>query len=106
LDQIRVCEKYFTTYQRFVADQSAISPFLGGKKERKTNAVAILAFSRLLRGVFTKPKTTAKERKKRQKNRKKRPAVMTNFFHTLMGVLIKTKNQKQTRCLPSAQGRS
>ena len=30
LDQFRFCETYFTTYQRFVADQSAISPFLGG----------------------------------------------------------------------------
>ena len=24
------CDTHFTTYQRFVADQSAISPFLGG----------------------------------------------------------------------------
>jgi len=30
LDQFRFCETHFTTYQRFVADQSAISPFLGG----------------------------------------------------------------------------
>ena len=30
LDRFRFCEIYFTTYQRFVADQSAISPFLGG----------------------------------------------------------------------------
>ena len=29
LGQIRFCETHFTTYQRFVADQSAISPFLG-----------------------------------------------------------------------------
>jgi len=30
LDQFRFCETHFTTCQRFVADQSAISPFLGG----------------------------------------------------------------------------
>jgi len=30
LDQFRFCETHFTTYQRFVADQSAISPSLGG----------------------------------------------------------------------------
>jgi len=30
MDQIRFCETHFTTYQRFVADHSAISPFLGG----------------------------------------------------------------------------
>jgi len=30
MDQFRFCETYFTTYQRFVADQSGISPFLGG----------------------------------------------------------------------------
>jgi len=30
LDQFRFCETHFTTYQGFVADQSAISPFLGG----------------------------------------------------------------------------
>ena len=32
LDLFRFCEAHFTTYQRFVADQShgAISPFLGG----------------------------------------------------------------------------
>ena len=28
--QEHFCETHFTTYQRFVADQSAISPFLGG----------------------------------------------------------------------------
>jgi len=31
---IKVCEIHFTTYQRFVADHSAISPFLGGVKPR------------------------------------------------------------------------
>jgi len=30
LDRFRFCETHFTTYQRFVADRSAISPFLGG----------------------------------------------------------------------------
>jgi len=30
LDQFRFCETHFTTYQRFVTNQSAISPFLGG----------------------------------------------------------------------------
>ena len=30
MDRFRFCETHFTTYQRFVADQSAISPFLGG----------------------------------------------------------------------------
>jgi len=30
LDRFRFCETRFTTYQRFVADQSVISPFLGG----------------------------------------------------------------------------
>jgi len=30
LDQIRFCETHFTAYQQFLADQSAISPFLGG----------------------------------------------------------------------------
>jgi len=30
LDRFRFCETHFTTYLRFVADQSAISPFLGG----------------------------------------------------------------------------
>ena len=30
LDLFRFSETYFTTYQRFVAEQSAISPFLGG----------------------------------------------------------------------------
>jgi len=30
LDQFRFCETHFTTYQQFVANHSAISPFLGG----------------------------------------------------------------------------
>jgi len=30
LDRFCFCETHFTTYQRFVADQCAISPFLGG----------------------------------------------------------------------------
>ena len=30
LDQFRFCETHFTIYQQFVADQSAISTFLGG----------------------------------------------------------------------------
>jgi hypothetical protein len=30
LYQFRFCETHFTTYQGFVADQSAISPSLGG----------------------------------------------------------------------------
>jgi len=30
LDQFRFCETHFTTYQRFVADQNAISSSLGG----------------------------------------------------------------------------
>ena len=30
LDRFRFCETYFTTHQRFVADQSAMSSFLGG----------------------------------------------------------------------------
>ena len=30
LEQFRFCETYFTTYQRFVADQSANTPSLGG----------------------------------------------------------------------------
>jgi len=32
LDRFRFCETHFTTYQRFVADESAISPFLGGER--------------------------------------------------------------------------
>ena len=30
LEQFRFCETHFTTYPRFVADQSAMTPFLGG----------------------------------------------------------------------------
>ena len=30
-DSFNFCETHFTTHQRFVADHSAISPFLGGK---------------------------------------------------------------------------
>jgi len=33
LDRFQFCETHFTTYQRLVADQSVISPFLGGWKE-------------------------------------------------------------------------
>jgi len=35
MDQFRFCETHFTTYQGFVADQSAISPFLGGMNHVK-----------------------------------------------------------------------
>jgi len=34
LDSFNFRETYFTTHQRFVANKSAISPFLGGTQER------------------------------------------------------------------------
>ena len=47
LDRFRFCETHFTIYQRFVADQSALSPFLGGLQKS-----AIILRSLLIRWIW------------------------------------------------------
>ena len=58
--QFCFCETHFTTYQRFVADQSAISPFLGGQRNVSVHIhssffehVSLHIYSSLLTRLFT-----------------------------------------------------
>ena len=56
LDQFRFCETHFTTYPRFVANKSAISPFLGGGCGRnfERGIVAVMMLRWLIEFVIFK----------------------------------------------------
>ena len=78
LDQFRFCETHFTTYEWFVAGQSAISPFLGGEGLEKL----------LWPGQFLESYVVTRVL-----------SVTIHLVHRLKGILHQKKVRKKVSCL-------